>query len=71
MMKLNQDALNYVLAVASEAGFGLLEMSTTESIHDAPTVRLHLRQTKDLTIQHIGSEKIGPKEKATLDNGDD
>lgn len=47
-MRLDRDALEYLLAVAKDIGFESIEMETHEWVTDLPTVKITFRQHKQL-----------------------
>lgn len=46
MIRIDKQALDYLLSSAAAIGFDAVSIKTTESIDDAPRVHIHFRQTR-------------------------
>jgi hypothetical protein len=64
MMEIDKDAVNYLVAVAKDAGFDLVAKQVYETVDDLPRVELHLKQTRIIPQAKQEPEPIPEVEEA-------
>lgn len=59
MIRIDKQALDYLLSSAAAIGFDAVSIKTRESIDDAPRVHIHFRQTRvPYTPESVNTEAV-------------